>query len=201
MHLKFSQDIESLLQRLANQPLTLREILAETSERGFSLIILLFALPFLFPGPPGLSGILGTVCLLLALQMGFGRRTPWLPSRIAKFKFPRRFSLQLLNNLKRLTRRLEKIVRPRWKFLAENRYIWRINGFCMAWLAILLMLPIPATNPIPTVGIILLAVATLEEDGLLLCVGYVVTLINTALFGFIAYALWQAPQLLPDIFR
>ncbi|MHC5856539.1 MAG: exopolysaccharide biosynthesis protein, partial [Nostoc sp.] len=32
MHLRFSQDIKSLLQRLAEQPLTLGDILAETSE-------------------------------------------------------------------------------------------------------------------------------------------------------------------------
>jgi hypothetical protein len=41
------------------------------------------------------------------------------------------------------------------------------------------MLPIPFTNPIPTAGILLLAVATLEADGLLMCVAYGLTIAIT----------------------
>lgn len=201
MHLKFSQDIESLLKNVANKPLTIEQIFAETSERGFSLTIGLFVLPFLFPMPPGLSTPLGLGCLFLSLQMGLGRRTPWLPKKIAKFKFPRGFTVGLLKNLKRVTNFLEKIVRPRWLEIAENRSVWRINGFCIAWMAILLMLPIPFTNPVPAIGILILAIATLEADGLLMCVGYGLTFVNTLFFGFIAYALYQAPSLLPNIFR
>ncbi len=200
MHLKFSQDIELLLKRLAKQPLTLGQILAETSERGFSLSVGLLALPFLFPMPPGLSSVLGLGCLILAIQMGMGRRSPWLPETIAKFKFPRSFSLQLLQNVKRVTKWLEKIVRPRWLAVAENAYVWRGNGICIAWLAILLMLPVPFTNPLPATGILLLAVATLEADGLLICLGYGLTAINTLFFAFIGYVLWQAPNLLPSFF-
>jgi hypothetical protein len=201
MHLKFSQDIESLLKRLAKQPLTLGQILAETSERGFSLSVGLLALPFLFPMPPGLSSILGSGCFLLALQMAMGKRSPWLPKKVAKFKFPRRFSQQLLHNLKRLTRRLERLVRPRWGKIAENSYVWRSNGFCIAWLAILLMLPIPFTNPLPAAAILVLAVATLEGDGLLICLGYGLTVVVSLFFAFIGYALWQAPDLLPNFVK
>ena len=160
MHLKFSQDIKLLLERLAEKPLTLRDILTETSERGFSLVIALLVLPFLFPHPPGLTGIPGTACLILSLQMVLGRRSPWLPKRIARFKFPRWFVLQLLQNLRRVTRLVEKITRPRLSHIAKSHYAWRLNGVCIAWLSVLLISPIPFTNPIPTVGILLLAIAT-----------------------------------------
>jgi hypothetical protein len=201
MHLKFSQDIESLLKRLTKHPLTLGQILAETSERGFSLSIGLLVLPFLFPMPPGLTTILGSGCFLLAVQMAMGRRSPWLPKRVAEFQFPRRFSQQLLHNLKRLTRRLERIVCPRWLGIAGNSYVWRSNGLCIAWLTILLMLPIPFTNPLPAAVILLLAVATLEGDGLLICCGYGLTLTVTLLFAFIVYVVWQSPDLLPNLLK
>lgn len=96
---------------------------------------------------------------------------------------------------------LEKITRPRLVRLAESPQIWRLNGVCIAWLTVLLILPIPFTNPIPTVGILLLAVATLEADGLLMCISYGVTALITLFFGFIFYALWQAPSLIPNMFR
>lgn len=201
MHLRFSQEIKSLLQRLSDQNLSLGDILAETAERGFSVVIVLFVLPFLFPMPPGLAGPFGAACLLISMQMIFGRRSPWLPRRIAKYKFPRPFAQFLLQNLQRLTRILEKITRPRLKRIAKNPLTWRINGLCISWLTILLMLPIPFTNPIPTVGIILLAVATIESDGLLIVFSYILTGLITSLFAFIGYALWLAPTLLPSILR
>lgn len=201
MSLKFSQDIQLLLTKLAVKPLTIAEILQETAERGFSLIIGLLVLPFLFPMPPGLSGVMGIGCLVLGVQMALGRKSPWLPKRVARFKFPRNLSRQLLKNVRRLLVGLEKIVRSRWKQVAGNSYTWRSNGFCIAWLSILLMLPIPFTNPLPAVTILLLAVATLEADGLLMCIGYLLTVINTIFFIFIGYALWQAPSLLPNFFN
>ena len=198
---RFSQDIKSLLERLGKQPLTLADIIAETSERGFSLVIAIMVLPFLFPMPPGFTGVLGSVCFLLAMQMTLGRRSPWLPKKLASFQFPDWFVRQLLQNLKRVTGVVEKIARPRLIKLAENPQVWRLNGVCISWLTLLLISPIPFTNPIPTVGILLFVVATLEADGLLMCISYVVTGLITLLFGLIGYALWQAPGLLPNIFR
>ncbi|MBD2208834.1 exopolysaccharide biosynthesis protein [Calothrix sp. FACHB-156] len=200
-HLRFSQEIKSLLQHLAEQPLTLGDILAETSERGFSLVIALLVLPFLFPMPPGLTGPFGAACLLLSMQMVLGRRSPWLPKKMANYKFPRRFAHVLLHNLRQVTRIVEKIARPRLATIANSSWAWRFNGFCISWLTLLLISPIPFTNPIPTIGILLLAVATIESDGLLMCISYVITILITGIFAFIGYGLWLAPSLLPAIFR
>ncbi|MTJ10593.1 MULTISPECIES: exopolysaccharide biosynthesis protein [unclassified Anabaena] len=201
MSLRFSQQIKSLLERLTEQPLTLGDILAETSEQGFSLVITLLVLPFLFPMPPGLSSPLGGVCLFLSVQMLLGRRSPWLPRKIAQYQFPHAFAQIILQNLRRVTRVLEKITRPRLQKIANHPWTWQFNGLCISWLTLLLISPIPFTNPIPTVGILLLAVATIESDGLLMCISYVVTFLITLLFGFIGYGLWLAPNLLPSIFK
>ena len=201
MSLKFSRDIELRLAKLATKPITIAEIFRSTGERGISLIISLLVLPFLFPMPPGLSGVIGIACFCLAIQMALGRKKPWLPKRIAELKFPRSLSQHLLKNIRRITIWLEKITRPRWQQIATNHYTKRINGFCIAWLSILLMSPIPFTNPPPAIAILLLTVATLEADGLLMGIGYLLTIANTAFFAFIVYVLWQAPQLLPNFFR
>ena len=193
---KFSQEIKSLLEQLAHQPLTLAHVLNETSERGFSLVIGLLVLPFLFPMPPGLTTILGSACLLLSLQMTMGRRSPWLPQRVAQFQFPSTLARQILSNLKRVTRVTERFVRPRLTHLAGSSHIWQINGACISWLTFLLMLPIPMTNPIPTIGILMIAIATLEADGLMMCLGYAATGLITGVFGIVGYGLWRSPDLL-----
>ncbi len=71
----------------------------------------------------------------------------------------------------------------------------------MAWLTLLLMTPIPFTNPIPTVGILVLAIATLEADGLLMFIGYSLVGLNTALFGSIAYMVWRSPDIFTRFFN
>lgn len=199
MHLRFSQDLAALLKRLAEHPLTLHDILTETSERGFSLVIGLLVLPFLLPMPPGLAGPLGFACLILALQMAVGRRSPWLPRTIAQFQFPKWLVQTLLKQLHNLTGLLEKVTRPRMRGIATSPHAWQLNGLCIAWLAVLLMLPIPFTNPIPTAGILLIAIATLEADGLLMCIGYGFTIAITLAILGIAYALWLSPTMLQQV--
>lgn len=193
---RFSQEIKALLERVAQQPLTLAHVLSETAERGFCLVIGLLVLPFLFPMPPGFTTILGSACLLLSLQMAVGRRSPWLPRRVAQFQFPSVLAKQVLGNLKRVTRVTERFVRPRLPQFASRSTIWRINGVCISWLTLLLMAPIPMTNPIPTVGILIFVVATLEADGVMMILGYVSTGVITGAFGLAGYGLWRSPDLL-----
>ncbi|MGL5035441.1 MAG: exopolysaccharide biosynthesis protein [Microcystaceae cyanobacterium] len=191
MQLKFSQDIEVLLNKVAEESLTLRDVLAVTAERGFCLMIAFLALPFIFPIPPGLTGIPGLGILLLAGQMVCGYRRPWLPNKIANFPFPQGIAKQLLGSTKLLTRILERITRPRFLTLTSNRYIWRFNGVIIAWLTILLILPIPFTNPLPAIGIFLLVVAMLEADGLLMCFAYGWTSFITAGLFMLGSSLWD----------
>lgn len=187
MELKFSQDLKVLLQRLADKPLTLADILEETSERGFSLIIGLLALPFLVPVPPGVTTLPSLACLLLSLQMALGRRSPWLPRRVAQFRFPKVLMGPLLGGLRRVSKLMENVARPRWTRIAEHPRIWQLNGLCLSWLAFLLMTPVPFTNQMFSLSILTFVIATLEADGLLMCVGYVFTLAFTAVLFFILY--------------
>jgi hypothetical protein len=196
MHLKFSQELKPLIERLAIAPVTLAEILNETSEQSFGLVMALLALPFLLPMPPGFSSISGGGCILLGLQMAAGWKVPWLPKRLAQLKFPQTFMARLLKTVQKLSNFLEKFVRPRMPQFVNNPAIWRINGLCIVWLAFLLILPIPLTNPIPTVGILLFVFAMLEADGLLMFISYGMTLaITAAVFG-VGYLLWRSPELL-----
>jgi hypothetical protein len=54
------------------------------------------------------------------------------------------------------------------------------------------------TNPLPTIAILLLAIATLEADGLLMCLAYIWGIVVTVFFGILGYSIWQAPTFLLD---
>lgn len=184
-----------LLEKLAVRPLTLNDVLAETSERGFVLVIGLLALPFLLPTIPGFTTILGSASLLISGQMAIGRRSLWLPRRIGQFRFPRVVTQQLLKNLHVFSRFLEAFARPRWTQLAQHPYVWQLNGICISWLTLLLMTPVPFTNSIFAFGILMFVVAMLEADGVLLCIAYALTIVISVAFGVVLYLLWQTPTL------
>jgi len=187
MNLRFSQEIEALLEKAAQETLLLRDILMITAERSFCFMIALLALPFIFPIPPGLTGI---AILLLSIQMMLGFHRPWLPQKFANYIFPANIAKKLLNPVKKLTRILERYTRPRFLKLANDPYIWRFNGFLITWLAFLLMLPIPFTNPFPAIGILLLAIAMLEADGLLMAIAYLWTILFTLVLIVVGWNFW-----------
>ncbi|BFM39764.1 exopolysaccharide biosynthesis protein [Synechocystis sp. LKSZ1] len=191
MNFKFSQDIEALLTLVAQKSLTLKDILNVTAERGFCLLIAFLALPFIFPIPPGLTGVAGVVILLLSGQMLLGFHRPWLPAQMARASFPTALAQHLLKHIKRLTKILERVTRPRLMVLATHPYIWRLNGLVLAWLTVLLILPIPLTNPFPAIGILLLTVAMLEADGLLMCFAYGWTFSITLGIYLLGAKLWS----------
>ena len=116
---------------IVTQPLTLRDVLQETSEQGFSLAIILLSFPFLLPMPPGLTTILGSACLFLSMQMACGRRVPWLPDRLLRVEFSQQVVDKLLKGLGRATKIFEKMTRPRWSRFARSDRTWRLNGYVL----------------------------------------------------------------------
>jgi hypothetical protein len=63
---------------------------------------------------------------------------------------------------------LEKVIPPRWRtpFMTTKRIV----GFVVLILAATLFMPIPLSNIIPGALIMLIALAYLEEGGILLCI-------------------------------
>ena len=83
---------------------------------------------------------------------------------------------------------MELISKPRGK-LVTNKHILKINAVITIILAFLLFLPlpIPFTDFIPSVAILLLAVSSLENDSYLMIIGYVATVITLIYFYSVGY--------------
>lgn len=196
---KLSQDLVLLLEDIEKQPLSLQNILERTAERGVLMLIILLVAPCLFPLPPGSTTVLGAACLLLSGQMALGRHQLWLPQLVGRWIFPTQVTQGLLANSHRLARLIDRFSHARWTRLARSRRVWRINGLCISWLTILLALPVPLTNFSLAAGILTIAIATIEADGVIMCYGYGLLGLNTALFGGLGYLVWWAPELLQRV--
>jgi hypothetical protein len=185
----FSEELRRLGKQFNAQPATLAAILSAAKERGIELVLVLVCLPFLTPIPlPGLSTPLGLVVCLIGARFALGRK-PWLPRRLLDRELPRQFITTLLAATPRIVRWLEYLLRPRLGFLHEQLNYRRVAGTLIMFSGLMLMLPlpIPLTNCLPALTVVLLAAGTMEHDGVFCLAGCMVFAVAAAYFGALVF--------------
>ena len=140
-------------------------------DRGFGVLLLIFALPNLVPvNIPLLSAVLGLPLVLLAAQLSYGRHKPWFPDWLTAQSFPREGFTAVVNRALPFLERVEKLLRPRLTLLLS----WtgeRLVGIAILILAVILTLPIPFANWLPACGIAVFGLAIVEKDGVAVLAG------------------------------
>ncbi len=165
--------------------ITLDWLLGRLKRRSFGMIILLLALVGLIPGVCNIAGIL---LIIAAVQMLLGRGSPRFPEAIAGRSLPARHFVSLVDRAVPVLRRLETMVHPRWPIAMT--LLDRFSGVLILLLAVAIStIPIPVSNVAPALAIALIALATLEQDGMLL-VGAMV--LAAVMVLALVFALWQA---------
>jgi hypothetical protein len=197
----FSQELGELAAHFAGRPVTLAEILAATKGRGFNLLLLFIALPFITPIPtPGVSIPFGMVIAIIGARLALGRE-PWLPRRLLHRELPPRLLNGVLNAGGRVLRFLEKFLRPRLLFIHEHFIYRRLAGLfiTVSGLFMLLPLPVPFSNGLPAWAVVFLAAAALERDGVCFILGCIMFGLASAFFvllalggGEMVHQLWRA---------
>ena len=197
---RLSQEIGLLVTAFAERPVRLCEVLGCTQGRGYTLLLILLALPFCTPLPlPGLSTPFGAVVALIGLRLAL-RQRPWLPQRLLQLQLPSSFFPRFLAATQRLVQVLERCLHPRWTGLLDTGVLHHLYGaivlVCGALL--LLPLPLPGSNLLPALTVVLLAAALLERDGCFIIAGlvsFVATIIYFAVvvLGGAATIQWLRP--------
>jgi hypothetical protein len=165
-------------------------------DRGFGVLLFIFALPNLVPvNIPLLSAVLGLPLVLLAAQLTYGRHKPWFPHWLTEQSFPRDgFAHIVLRSLPYLER-AERLLRPRLTVLLS----WtgeRLIGLAILILALVLFLPIPFANWLPACAIAIIGLAIVEKDGLAVLVGLAVGVASLAVAAAVVIGLIKAFLLL-----
>ena len=143
---------------------TLGWLMGSLRERSFGIVMLLLALAGM---PPGLTTVAGLLLMIPAFQMIAGRPAPSFPRRVAARPLPTRHLAVLVQRVVPVLRYLEKMFHPRWPTPVGGTK--RLVGVVVLLLdATVLLIPIPMVHVVPDLVIALIALAYLEEDGLLL---------------------------------
>ncbi len=171
--------------------LTIGEIVSGLGQRAFGAGLFIFAFPACLPGPPGISSIFGVPILLLAIQMIMGDPRPWLPRFLSEKSVPRATLVDALRRIQPFLDRFENLSRPRLVALTGKR-AERPLGIAVLLFALVLCLPMPFSNMVPSWGIALMGLGLIERDGLAILLGIVVAILGAALSLFLAIGLGLA---------
>lgn len=165
-------------------------------DRGFGVLLFIFALPNLVPlNIPLLSAVLGVPLVLLGAQLAYGAHKPWFPDWLAKRSFPREGFTSVVHRALPFLDRIERLLRPRLPALTT----WtgeRLVGAAVLILAIVLTLPIVFGNWLPSFAIAVIGLAIVEKDGLAIVIGLIFGVIGLAIAGAVVFGFLKALLLL-----
>lgn len=183
-----SKKIDVIRESLDLKEVSIKKLLDSLLDDGIHIMIMVLIAPFLIPvSIPGSSTPFGILIILLELSVLFNKKLR-LPKMVSTYTLSEESMEKLFEVLYKAMGYIEKISRPRGK-LTKNKYLNKLNSIIIIVLAALLFLPlpIPFTDFIPAVSILLITVSCLEEDSYLLILGYVVSIATMAYFYSIGY--------------
>jgi hypothetical protein len=156
---------------------TLATLIELFEEKSFAILfVVLLGVPALPLPTGGATHVFEIVAVLLAAQLIAGRDVIWLPQRWRTLQLAGERQQRFLAALMRLIRRLERISRPRLRFLFDHRLSNIIFGLLViaGCLGAFFAPPFTGLDTLPALGVVLLSLAVLLEDTALVAAALVV---------------------------
>lgn len=179
--------LEGVVSNRATDYVTVGEMKDALHERGFALLIILFAAVTIVT-PPGITPVPALPVTLLSLQILTGKDAVWLPGWLSRKKLKRLMLASIIEKATPFMRRAERVLHPRMTLFIAGAGE-RVMACFMLVFSLSIMVPLPLTNFLPAVGTILICLGIAGRDGLFalagVCVGVsgVLITLGVLLFG------------------
>lgn len=166
--------LNELVEKISNNN-SMGHVLDVLHERGFGILIFLFALPMAIPVPvpPGVNLLFSVPLLLLTFQQIYGAQKPWLPNSIRRKEIKAEKLKKMIAGSKKWLDRLSVFIRPRMAWMTQGVFSHLIGLFGFVF-SLCICVPIPMTNTVPSLAVLLMAVGILMRDGFAVLAGMVV---------------------------
>ncbi len=162
---RVSDELEQWL--TGDESKTLGGLIDVFGARSFALLfVLLMAVPALPLPTGGVTHVFEIITMLLALELIVGRRSVWLPERWRRLELGGESRRKFIDTLLRRIRSLERISRPRGRWLFGHRLSGSVFGLAVLGLALAAFLapPFSGLDTLPSIGVVLLALGYLLTD-------------------------------------
>jgi hypothetical protein len=172
---KVSEQLERWLKTHGDK--TLGSLIDLFGKKSFAILFVLLLGPSALPLPTGgATNVFEIIAMLLALQLIVGRDQIWLPQRWRKLELAGNKQQRFITALMKMIRRLERLSRPRLRFLFDHRLsnivfgLLVIGGSAGAFFAP----PFTGLDTLPSLGVVLLSLGVLLEDFIVVVLALIV---------------------------
>jgi hypothetical protein len=150
--------------------LTLHDFTQALGERAFGLMLFALSLPVCIPLLYGIPQIVALPMMAIALQMAIGRPEPWVPRRFGARLLSKEGLQKMAAGAEKYFGWVERIARPQLLLLSGPTAERLVGAVFIVFIASILI-PLPATNTIPGIGIAIASIGLITRDGLLVLAG------------------------------
>lgn len=188
----FSAKLKSLLDR--KERLTFQTLLNAFAEKSFSILFLfLLAIPALPLPTGGATHVLEIIAMLLAIELLTGRKTVWLPKKWLHKTLPDSLQTSALPKFIKIIAWIEKFSKPRLQSIhRSNLYAIVYGAMTLLFvLAAFLAPPFSGLDTAPSVGVVLLSLGSILDDGLLSFIGIAIGVTGIVLIIFLGKLVFQ----------
>lgn len=168
---------------------TLADLIAALGTGSHILVILVFSVLNMIPGPPGYGGTVALAIVFFAATLALGaplRLHPWLGQR----RLPVRALLRVTGLFARIAAFFGRFSRPRLRFLSAPATTPLLALFIIA-VSLPMMVPIPFINAVPNLGICIMCLGWINRDGLAVIAGVGVALIGLLIAGLAIFGAYH----------
>lgn len=162
--------LEDVVVNNTSDMIYIKDIINNMNQGGFALIMLIFSLPILVPLPPPLPSFIALPLLIFSFQMMVGFSSPKVPKFIGNKQIKRQLLAKIIEKSVFQLRKTEKFIKSRWSFIFDI-FNERIIGFLVIIFALSILVPLPLTNLLPGISILIISLSLLSKDGLILLFG------------------------------
>ena len=155
--------------------MTLHDFTHALGERAFGLMLFALALPVTIPLLYGIPQIVSLPMMAIAIQMAMGRSEPWMPQRFGERRLGKAGLTQMARGARKWFGWIERLARPRLLMLSGPTAERLVGAIFVVFIASILI-PFPATNSVPGIGVALASIGLITRDGLLVLAGITVGL-------------------------
>jgi hypothetical protein len=156
----------AVLSKADEGEVTVAGLLDAFGERAFGLLLILLNLPNVVFAPPVLAGIAAVPTAFFGGQLLLGQRRPWLPPPLLERPVAVAGLRRVLAVAGPWLDRLEALGRPRLAWATGSGAL-RALGLFSLLAALIVLLPVPGTNVLPALALVVMAVGVMRRDGAL----------------------------------
>jgi len=172
-----TQVLEDVVKNSSADRISINDIVDAMEGVGFGLTMMIFAFGVIIPMPPPIPGIISIPLVIFSLQMMAGYTSPKLPKRFSKISIKRKLLATLVQKSAPYIRIVERVLRQRLIFMTTMK-AERVIGFFTFLFSGFVLLPMPLSNFLPGLGVLIISFGLLGKDGLLVLLGIIVGLVG-----------------------